>query len=464
MSSLSLRRSLMLRLGALVLVFSGLSSIVVYRLALDFSNEAYDEWLLDSARSLSFLVHSRDGKLAVDLPVSMQRALTWDAHDMVLFRIDSAQAGFIGGQPVPEPLPPSDGGVSYADIQANHQGVHQEMRAVSIVRTDIVPGDTITITVAESLHKRHRLASRVLGTVMALSGLLALLTVLLVRDAVTRGLRPLLSLTRALHARPQGDMTPLPDQHLSEELQTFTQAINGLLAKLDAAVQHQRRFMADAAHQLRTPVAALRVELAHAMRESDPAQHARALALLRDGTERVSRLTGQLLTLARAEPGGLSAVNFKQLDLYALCHEVGRRIIDAGLRTDVDFGLEGEPGTWVIGDRFLLEEAASNLVDNALKYAGLGVRITLSAQREGGQAVLAVEDNGTGVPADELARLGERFHRPATSPPGGSGLGLAIVREIAQTHGGELALSLPPDGGFRAALHLPLPGEPTASL
>lgn len=460
MRSLSLRRSLMLRLGVLVLVFSGLSSIVVYRLALDFSNEAYDEWLLDSARSLSFLVHERDGKLAVDLPVSMQRALTWDAHDVVLFRIDSAQAGFVGGQPIPEPLPPTAEGVSYADIQAIHQGTRQEMRAVSIVRTDIVPGDTITITVAESLHKRHRLASRVLGTVMALSGLLALLTVLLVRDAVTRGLRPLLSLTRALHARPQGDMTPLPDQHLSEELQTFTQAINGLLAKLDAAVQHQRRFMADAAHQLRTPVAALKVELEHAVRESDPAQHARALALLRDGTERMSRLTGQLLTLARAEPGGLSTVNFKRLDVYALCHDVGRRIIDAGLRADVDFGLEGEPQTWVMGDRFLLEEAASNLLDNALKYAGPGVHITLSAQRVGDHAVLAVEDNGAGVPSEELARLGERFHRPATSVPGGSGLGLAIVREIAQTHGGELQCSVPAQGGFRAALTLPLAPAP----
>lgn len=456
---LSLRRSLMLRLGVLMLVFSGLSSIVVYRLALDFSNEAYDEWLLDSARGLSFLVQFRDGKLSVDLPVSTQRALTWDAHDVVLFRIDSAHAGMIGGQPLPEPVLPSGQRVSYADIQSNPHSNRQEMRAVSIVRNDIVPGDTITITVAETLHKRHRLASRLLGTVMTLSGLLALLTVLLVRDAVTRGLRPLLSLSRVLQTRPEGDMTPLPDQHLSAELRTFTQAINGLLAKLDAAVRHQRRFMADAAHQLRTPVAALKVELAHAMRESDPAQHARALGLLHVGMDRMSRLTGQLLTLARAEPGALSTVNFKRIDLYELCHAVGRRIIDAGLRTDVDFGLEGEPHTWVKGDRLLLEEAASNLIDNALKYAGTGVSITLSARRVGDQAVLAVEDTGAGVPDCEMPRLGERFHRPASSPPGGSGLGLAIVREIAQTHGGELRLALPPQGGFRAELWMPLACE-----
>lgn len=452
MKPMSLRRSLMLRLGVLVLVFSGLSSVVVYRLALDFSNEAYDEWLLDSARSLSFLVEQKDGTLFVDLPEATLQALVWDANDIVLFRIDSANLGFIGGQAALEPLPTATSTGSYADVQANRQS----MRAVSVLRTDIVPGDTITITVAETLHKRHRLASRVLGTVMSLSGLLALLTVLLVRDAVTRGLRPLLGLSQSLQSRPEGDLTPLPDQSLSAELRTFTQAINGLLAKLDAAVRHQRRFMADAAHQLRTPVAALKVELEHAVRESDPTRHARALALLHGGMDRMSRLTGQLLTLARAEPGALSAVNFKRLDLYALCEEVGRRFIESGRHCDVDFGLEGDAQTWVDGDQLLLEEAVTNLVDNALKYAGPGASITLSACREGWQAVLAVEDNGPGVPAGELPRLTERFHRPAGSPPGGSGLGLSIVSEIAQTHGGTLQLSCPEGGGLRAEVRLPL--------
>ncbi len=452
MRPMSLRRSLMLRLGVLVLVFSGVASVVVYRLALNFSNEAYDEWLLDSARSLSFLVHARKDQPMVDLPEPTLQALVWDAHDVVLFRIDSAKDGFVGGQTaLPTPAEASDD-VSYGDVRANSQ----DMRAVRIVRSDVVPGDRITITVAETLNKRHRLASRVLGTVMALSALLALLTVALVRDAVTRGLKPLLTLTTALEARADGNLAQLPDQHLSAELRTFTRAINGLLTKLDAAVQLQRRFLTDAAHQLRTPLAALKVELEHAVREPDPAKHLRALSLLRSGMDRVSRLTGQLLTLARSEPGALSAVNFKRLDLYELCQDVGRRFIDLGLPPQVDFGLEGEAQTWVMGERLLLEEAVSNLVDNALKYAGPHARITLSAHRQGHEAVLAVEDNGPGVPTSELPQLSERFHRPAGSPPGGSGLGLAIVREIAQTHQGRMHLSLLASGGFRAEVRLPL--------
>jgi len=452
MKPLSLRRSLMLRLGVLMLVFSGVSSVVVYRLALNFSNEAYDEWLLDSARSLSFLVQARQGHLRVDLPDATLHALVWDAHDVVLFRIDSAREGFIGGHTSLATVHGADADVGYGDVRANSQ----DMRAVRIVRDDIVPGDRITITVAETLNKRHRLASRVLGTVMALSALLALLTVALLRDAVTRGLRPLLTLTSALQSRADGDLAQLPDQHLSVELRTFTQAINGLLSKLDAAVQLQRRFLADAAHQLRTPLAALKVELEHAVREPDPAKHLRALTLLRSGMDRVSRLTGQLLTLARAEPGALSAVSFKRLDLYELCQDVGRRFIDLGLHAQVDFGLEGDPQTWVMGDRLLLEEAVSNLVDNALKYAGAQARITVSATRQGQTAVLTVEDDGPGVTPAELPRLSERFHRPAGSPPGGSGLALAIVREITQTHQGQMQLSLPEAGGFRVAVRLPL--------
>ncbi len=449
---MSLRRSLMLRLGLLVLVFSGLSSVVVYRLALNFSNEAYDEWLLDSARSLSFLVQSKPDHLTLDLPSSTLQALVWDAHDVVLFRIDSARSGLIGGQGSLPPLPPSDTDVVYSDVQAQRQS----MRAVSIVRRDIVPGDQITITVAETLNKRHRLASRLLGTVMALSALLALLTVVLVRDAVTRGLKPLLTLSAAVQARADGDLTQLPDQSVSAELRTFTHAINGLLSKLDAAVKLQRRFMADAAHQLRTPLAALKMELEHAVREPDPAKHVRALTLLHSGMDRMSRLTGQLLTLARAEPGALSSVNFKRLDLHALCHDVGRRFIDLGMHLQADFVLEGQAGTWVMGDRFLLEEAVGNLIENALKYAGANACITLSTQTQGLQAMLVVQDNGPGLPAHELPRLGERFHRPSGSAPGGSGLGLAIVREIAHTHGGQMRLSLPESGGFQVEITLPL--------
>lgn len=456
MSALSLRRSLLWRLGTLMLVFSVVSSAVVYRLSLGFSDEAYDEWLLDSARSLAQLVQAKDDGLTVDLPASTLQAVIFDARDRVLFRIDSAREGLIAGQTALKPGP-ADADVRYSTLVVEGQA----MRAVQFTRRDLQADNPVTITVAETLHKRTRLASRVLGTVMAISGILGLLTVFFARDAVTRGLRPLLDLSATVRARRHGDLTLLPDAGVAQELATFTQAINGLLSQLDQAVQHQRRFVADAAHQLRTPLAALRVELEHARREADPVRHHAALDEMRDGIERLSRLANQLLTLARAEPGALANTAFRLLDLHALVHEATGRHLHTGLQRGADLGFEGEAHPQVMGDALLLQEAVNNLLDNALRYAGPHALITVRVRHQPGtpahpaQAVIEVEDNGPGVPQTELPRLTERFHRPPGSPAGGSGLGLSIVHEIAHLHQGTLAIEPVQPHGLLVRINLP---------
>lgn len=449
---LSLRRGLIVRLGVLMLVLAAISSVAVYQLSLRFSDEAYDEWLQDSARSLSFLVRERDGHVQVELPSGTLRAMLWDAHDLVLFRIDSAREGFIAGQRdlVFRPDTP-DERRSFGVVTVDGR----ELRVVRLVRHDLIPGDVITLTVGETLHKRHRLASRVLGTVMAVSAVLALLSILLARDAVTRGLRPLVDLAQGIQRRAKGDLTRLPDTRTSWELQTFTQAINELLHQLDDAVAWQRRFVADAAHQLRTPLAALKVELEHALRESDPARHQQALQHLQGGIDRLSRITQQLLTLARAEPGALSSLSFKPLDLAALAREAAQRFIPLGLKNGIDLGFEGDVAMPVRGDALLLEQAVGNLVDNALRYAGRGATVTVRVAATPDLVLLTVEDDGPGVPEAELPRLTERFHRLQDSPGGGSGLGLAIVQEIARLHGGELSLSGVSPHGLAVTLRLP---------
>ncbi|TAK88722.1 MAG: sensor histidine kinase [Aquabacterium sp.] len=457
MSTLSLRRGLLLRLGVLMLVFSALASVVVYRMALRFADEAYDEWLLDSARSLSQLVHLKDEHVTVDLPGSTLQAFVFDAHDRVLFRIDDARDGLVSGQPILHAQPFGVQDVRYADLWTEGQA----MRSVQIIRRDLV-GHLVSITVAETLNKRHRLASRVLGTVMALSGVLCLLTVLLARDAVARGLKPLLVLTESIRLRRQGDLTRLPDAGVAQELQTFTNAINDVLGQLDKASQMQRRFIADAAHQLRTPLAALKVELEHAVREPDPDRHAQALAQLRGGLDRLSRLANQLLTLARAEPGALARSHFKPLDLHALVHQAAMRCLPAFLEADMDLGFEGEAHPIVLGDALLLEEVINNLLDNARCYAGAQAQVTVRVERDADRALLSVDDNGQGVAPDELSRLTERFHRPAGSARGGSGLGLAIVQEIAETHGGHLSISSLEPHGLHVLISLPLLEEPTS--
>jgi len=438
----SLRRGLLVRLGLLMVLFSALASVVVYRLAQRFSDEAYDEWLLDSARSMAQLVHLDDhGRMAAELPASILQAFTYDAHDRVLFRIDAQQGGLIGGSKALPRAGSSESDKVYVDMTVDGQA----MRAVQVVRTDLEPGNPVFITVAETLHKRHRLASRLLGAVMLLSGLLGVVTVALARDAVTRGLKPLRDLTETVRLRSPGELHPLPDAGVAVELRAFTQAINDLLSQLHQAVQHQRRFVADAAHQLRTPLAALRVELELAVREPDVQRHGEALVQMRTGIERLSRLATQLLTLSRAEPGALAMSSFKVLDVQALVQEAAQRWLKSAIARNID-----------LGDALLLEELVSNLVDNALRYAGEGAVVTVRVFTQDNEACICVEDDGPGVTPQELPRLTERFHRATGASAGGSGLGLAIVQEIAHLHGGRLDMASVAPHGLRVTTRLPV--------
>ena len=451
-AGISLRQRLISRLGLVMLGFAAACSLAVYHLSLRYSDEVYDEWLLDSARSLTFLVHGSPGNVKVELPDSTLHAMVWDAQDLVLFRIDSQRNGFIAGQREMVSLtrqPRST--LVYDDLTVNGQ----PMRVVRITRGDLIAKDMITVTVGETLHKRHRLASRVLVTVMAVSVALAALAVLMARNAVERGLRPLQGLTEAIRRRPAHGLQRLPQEDLPSELKTFAQALNALLDQLDAASRWQRRFVADAAHQLRTPLAALKVEVDHAMREPDPQAHQLALQQLKAGIDRLSHVTTQLLTLARSETGALSSLNFTTLDLCELAKLAAQRQIGQALAADIDLGFEGPAAAWVQGDALLLEQAVVNLVDNAIRYSGAKSSVTLSVHARPGQVQLCVEDNGRGVDPQELPRLTERFHRAAGSPGEGSGLGLAIVQEIAHLHDGSMALRLISPHGLRVELCLP---------
>lgn len=450
----SLRRGLLFRLVGLMLTFSVLASAVAYKLSLQFSDDAYDQWLLDSARSIAQLIQARNQRIEIDLPASTLKAVIWDAYDQIYFRIDSDGRLIAGQTDLKANQRLCSNEVCFLDLYVNNQPV----RAVQVNRTDLLPGHDVTITMAETLHKRKRLANRMLGTVMVISLVLCALTILFARDAVTKGLRPLLSLADTVRSRPSGDLTKLPDAGIAQELGVFTSAINDLLGKLSLALQSQRRFVTDAAHQLRTPLAALKMELEHALREQDPTLHRQALTQLRGGIDRMTRLSNQLLTLARAEPGALTNSQRPKLDLYALIYQASQTMVPRALAQGADLGFVSEPGDplWIQGDALLLEELINNLVDNALKYAGMASCIDIHVERDGDMAGICVEDNGPGVPEAELPHLGERFHRPPGSPAGGSGLGLAIVREIAQAHGGTMSIENVKPHGLCVSIRLPL--------
>jgi two-component system, OmpR family, sensor histidine kinase TctE len=272
---------------------------------------------------------------------------------------------------------------------------------------------------------------------------------LLVHGGIRRGLAPLTRLTAQLENRSVNALSPIGMTQAPTEVHALVQAINGLLGEVARSVHQEKRFINDAAHQLRTPLAGLISQVELAQREtSNPLLGAR-LGKVRTGAERSAHLVHQLLTLARSE----TTARMEQVDLAALAREVAREWTPRAVAAGVDLGFEGEQHCLLQGDALQLREAMANLIDNALRYTPRGSTVTLRVQADGTSTQLMVEDNGPGLRADDLPHVFQRFWR-ASELPGGCGLGLAIVREIARRHGGDARVEPVPPQGLRVVLTL----------
>ena len=305
-----------------------------------------------------------------------------------------------------------------------------------------VSGDH-AVQVAHALDERRELAAQAaLRTLLPLALLIPFLGVL-IWYAVGRGLRPLDAVSRAVAMRRPDAMSPLAETGLPRELQPLAASLNALLARLDEALAAQRRFTADAAHELRTPLAALALQAEVAERAPDAPARAAAMADLKAGVARASRLVEQLLTMARLEPEALSR-NFSSVDLVALANDAIVARAPIAEARGIDLGCTGTAAVPVRGDPASLATLLANLLDNALRYTAEGGRVDVAVAEESGRAVLSVTDTGPGIPVAERERVFERFHRGVhaddAAPGTGSGLGLSIVRRIAEAHGATVTL------------------------
>jgi two-component system sensor histidine kinase TctE len=274
----------------------------------------------------------------------------------------------------------------------------------------------------------------------------------LVYAGVRRGLSPLKKLTDHIERRTVNALTPIGMTQAPSEVHALVSAINDLLTEVQRSVNQEKRFLNDAAHQLRTPLAGLisQAQMAH-IEASEPALKAR-LGKVLTGAERSAHLVHQLLTLARSE----SLTQSAPLDLAVLARDVAREWTPKALAAGMDLGYEGDDHCPMVGDALQLREAMNNLIDNALRYTPRGSEITLKVQGGPGGATLSVEDNGTGLSDSDRAQVFQRFWR-ASQQAGGCGLGLSIVQEIARRHGGQAqALARQPQG-LRLLLTLPHP-------
>jgi two-component system OmpR family sensor kinase len=307
------------------------------------------------------------------------------------------------------------------------------------------------VQVAQPLAARNRLALRAAaGTVAPMLALFPLIGIVL-WIGLGRGLAPLRGLAAEASARDADALHSFDEHGLDDEIRPLVKALNALLVRLDGALDAQRGFVADAAHALRSPLAALTLQADLAARAEDPQARRSALDDLRRGLRRINRLVGQLLTLARQEPGAAAPAR-RRLDLCDLARDA---IVDAAVTADskgVDLGLAHAEALVLEGDPDALRILLDNLIDNAIRHAPEGSRVDVSVGADG---CVAVEDRGPGLPEAELARAFERFHRGPDAAGPGSGLGLAIVQRIAERHGGTVRLSNREAGGLRAELRLP---------
>jgi two-component system sensor histidine kinase TctE len=312
----------------------------------------------------------------------------------------------------------------------------------------------IVIQFAETLRKRKALANEVVVAVMAPQFALLIFAWFAIQQGIKVGLRPLKTLTRSIEQRSPADLAPLPVAAVPLELMPLLSAFNAMLQRLAGAADAQKRFVADAAHQLRTPLAALRIQLERALREPDPVLRESLLQQLVAAIERTARLSSQLLLLARAEPGGASTTSSERFDLCALAFNTGSNWIPRALQQGADLGLETpEHPIYVLGEPVMTGELINNLIDNALRYGGPQITLSVAETEQGVE--LSVEDDGSGVAAAEAERIFERFYRVPGSKVDGSGLGLSIVREIARSHGAECGYSAREEGGARFYVRFP---------
>lgn len=422
-----LLRMLLPPIGALLV----LGALVAYYPSIEPATEAYDQALIDVGISLGTYIRAEDAGYRLALPVAVDQVLRRDAYDTVYYRVLGPMGEQIAGdEGLPEPRAPRAISSSY---DATYKG--RKVRAVAIPAQC---GDELCqVLVAETTVKRNRLARDILFSTLLPEMLIALATLVIVWFGVKRGLGPLARLSDEIKVRSPGDLRPIDAAGTPEEARALVSALNDLLGQLAQASRNQQRFLANAAHQLRTPLAGLQAHTELALSKPLPEPARSELEHVHQATIRTARLANQLLALARAEPGARG--DAAQVDLKVLVEAEADAWVHQALARDVDLGFDLAPAS-VRGDAFLLREALSNLVHNGMEYSPRGGHVTVRTGVRAGQPFAEVEDDGPGIPSAERERVLERFYRVPGTPGTGSGLGLAIVREIAAGHGATMVI------------------------
>jgi two-component system, OmpR family, sensor histidine kinase TctE len=418
-----------------------LSAIPAYFIAVNAANDIYDGELLDPAIAISKYVRQDAGQIEVALPPVALDALRIDHGSRIFFEVTGPEGQTILGSaaiPVPpHPIPPS----TYAMYSSQVAKLRVRVAAISVPQQD----GPVLVKVAETMAKRDRFVIDILVGALAAAVAVAAAAAALFWFGIRRSLAPLDRLRDEIEHRSPADLAPVASSATPLEVKPLVTAINQLLSRLQEALGTQQRFIANAAHQLRTPLAGLKMHVALARREVQTGEARALIDMIASETERASHLANQLLTLARAEPSSSLQGARQPVNLHDVASRAVQGWVPRALARGIDLGFELQDA-WSLGDPLLLRELLANLVDNAINYTPSGGNVTVRTRVDGGAAVLEVEDCGPGIPESEHERVFERFYRLPGTGGEGCGLGLAIVREIAERHGARVQLATPVSG------------------
>lgn len=477
LAGVSLARQLMLWVLLPQLILWMAAGVATYKFVAGYANQAIDDSLLQASRSLARQLKPIGNGLLIDFPRAAQNVLEADPNDRLLYMVSSPPGQFIlGNQSLPPPPALSTGLIPNFDTPYFYDGsmpAADSTQALRLVALYLRFGDnnvtpqTMLVQVARSSANSQELARRILVDMLLPMSSLVLLMTVIVRLGIRAGLSPLTRLRQQVEGRAPTDLAPLQLSSAPRELWSLATAINTLLLAIQNNVTTQKRFIGDAAHQLRTPLAGLigQTELA-LQANTDPLLHAR-LQRVHESATRSAHLVNQLLTLARAEPESAMTHDRKRFDLLRMAQSLTAEWVPRALKAQIDLGMheDATDPVWVEANELFVREAVSNLIDNAIQYAGADSQITVKVGVDNGEpvpmALLQVSDTGPGLTSIERVLVFERFVRVSEIGQG-CGLGLSIVKEIVERHQGKVTMEAVEPHGLQVTVRLPLAKQRTA--
>ncbi len=449
-----LRHSLRIQLLAWIMVtLAGVVGFNLYaglRQARETATLVTDQMLLGSARMIAEAVRvDAGGNMEVDIPPAALEIFDTGFGDRVYYRVTSVWGSLVSGY----------ADLKSPDIEREGQDIlfrNTSLRAMTLTHpvVGLGPDGAVSVTVAVTRFSQQAMRTDLWFSDFNDQILLVIVAGLVTVFGLQRGLAPVLRLRDAVRQRRRDQLEPFDEQLVQRELRPLVAALNDYMTRVQGQMAAQRRFVANAAHQLRTPLTLLATQASFAAREGDPSRREEALQALVRSTRQATRLAEQLLTLTRAEPGS-RAPRADRIDMTAVARQVLEAHAEQALRKNIDLGLEAEGEAIVIGDGTMLREMVVNLVDNALRYTPDGGRVTVNVRGTDDRILVSVEDNGPGIPEAERQQVFERFYRIMGTQAEGSGLGLAIVKEVVEGAGGTVTLGTSDGCGLHVAVVLP---------